>query len=212
MRSIVLLVFLLVAMPFALAQVTTGSLQGVVVDPNKAVIAGATVRVTNVDTGATRETTTNSEGFYRITNLTPGDRYRVEVTATGFSPGVQENVPVRLASENTADISVALAGSTEEVNVSGADQQLIQSTQSQLSQQFTPRQLTELPFNGGGIDNLALLVPGVSTTGDASFSNGVGISANGNRGRSNNFQIDGQDNNDNSIAGPPNANKHGSRW
>ncbi len=134
--------------------------------------------------------------------LTPGDRYRVEVTATGFSPGVQENVPVRLASENTADISVALAGSTEEVNVSGADQQLIQSTQSQLSQQFTPRQLTELPFNGGGIDNLALLVPGVSTTGDASFSNGVGISANGNRGRSNNFQIDGQDNNDNSIAGP----------
>ncbi len=81
MRSIVLLVFLLVAMPFALAQVTTGSLQGIVVDPNKAVIAGATVRVTNVDTGATRETTTNSEGFYRITNLTPGDRYRVEVTA-----------------------------------------------------------------------------------------------------------------------------------
>ncbi|HEY0545561.1 MAG TPA: TonB-dependent receptor, partial [Pyrinomonadaceae bacterium] len=57
------------------------------------------------------------------------------------------------------------------------------------------------PFNGS-IDNLALLTPGVVTPGDADFTNGVGISANGNRARSNNFQIDGQDNNDNSVAGP----------
>src|SRR4030095_911769 len=63
-------------------------------------------------------------------------------------------------------------------------------------------QMTQLPFNGGAIDNLALLTPGVLTPGDTDFTNGVGISANGNRGRSNNFQIDGQDNNDNSVAGP----------
>src|SRR4029077_12664118 len=81
-------------------------------------------------------------------------------------------------------------------------QPLIQSTQNQLSQAYNTRQLTQLPINGGLVDNLALLTPGVATTGDAVFTNGVNLSANGNRGRSNNFQIDGQDNNDNSVAGP----------
>ena len=109
-------------------------------------------------------------------------------------------MPVRLGQENSADVQVGVGTVTTDVQVSG-DAPLIQSTQSQLSQSFTPRQLTQLPFNGL-IDNLALLTPGVVTPGDADFTNGVGISANGNRGRSNNFQIDGQDNNDNSVAGP----------
>src|ERR687896_325545 len=73
------------AAPLARAQVTTGNLQGVVTDPQKAVIAGATVKVTNVETGRSVETTTNDEGFYRVTNLLPGDRYRIEVTAPGFA-------------------------------------------------------------------------------------------------------------------------------
>jgi hypothetical protein len=184
----------------ATAQVTTGSLQGVVLDPNGAAVAGATVRITNAETGISRETTTNAEGFYRVTNLLPGERYRVEVTATGFAGQTVENIVVRVATENTADIRVGLAGATETVDVT-SETGLIDSAQSQLSTNYTPQQLTQLPFVGS-IDNLALLTPGVVTPGDADFTNGVGISANGNRGRSNNFQIDGQDNNDNSVAGP----------
>jgi hypothetical protein len=183
-----------------MSQVTTGTLQGVVVDPNKAVVNGATVKVTNVDTGLSRQTTTNDEGFYRVTNLIPGERYRVEVTASGFAAKTVENVVVRLATDNSADVALELVGATAKVEIT-AETPLIQSTQSQLSQVYTPKQLTQLPFNGL-VDNLALLTPGVVTPGDADFTNGVGISANGNRARSNNFQIDGQDNNDNSIAGP----------
>jgi hypothetical protein len=183
-----------------LAQTTTGNLQGVVQDQNKANVVGATVKITNADTGISRETTTNDEGFYRITNLLPGEHYKVEVTAQNFAPKTVDGVVVRLATENSADVQLDIAGATAKVEIT-AEQPLIQSNQSQLSQVYTPKQLTQLPFNGL-VDNLALLTPGVVTPGDADFTNGVGISANGNRARSNNFQIDGQDNNDNSVAGP----------
>ncbi|HYP29148.1 MAG TPA: carboxypeptidase-like regulatory domain-containing protein, partial [Blastocatellia bacterium] len=154
--------------PNVMAQVTTGNLQGVVTDPNKAVIAGATVRITNMDTGRTVETTTNDEGFYRVTNLIPGDRYRIEITSSGFSKTL-ENVPVRLGIENSADIMADVAGTGEVVDIS-AGAQLIESTQSQLSTNYTPEQLTQLPYVGS-IDNLALLTPGVVTPGDTDFAN-----------------------------------------
>ncbi|MFL6228053.1 MAG: carboxypeptidase regulatory-like domain-containing protein [Pyrinomonadaceae bacterium] len=197
-----LVAFVIACAPLAAAQVTTGALQGVVKDPNGAVVSGAAVKVTNVDTGNARETTTNEEGFYRVTNLTPGSNYTVEVTAQGFSSQRAEHVAVRLATENSADIQVSVGGSNVTVDVTGNSEQILQTTQNQLSTSYSPAQLTQLPFNGGAIDNLALLTPGITTPGDTDFANGVGISANGNRGRSNNFQIDGQDNNDNSVAGP----------
>src|SRR5258707_15348193 len=68
----------------ALGQVTTGSVQGVVRDPNGAVVSGATVHVTNVDTGVTTDATTNNEGFFSVPNLQPGRNYRVTVNASGF--------------------------------------------------------------------------------------------------------------------------------
>lgn len=180
---------------------TTGNLQGIVRDPNGAVVAGATVKVTNVETGQVRETTTNENGLYRVVNLNPGQNYQVEVSSTGFSNRIIENVVVRLATENSVDVELGVSGATGEVTVTG-EAPLINSTQNQLSTSYSQRQLTELPYNGGSIDNLALLTPGVVTPGDSDFTNGVGISSNGNRGRSNNFQLDGQDNNDNSVAGP----------
>jgi len=98
-------------------------------------------------------------------------------------------------------VSLGIAGSENVVTVT-QDAAILETQQNQLSQSYTPKQLTQLPINGGAIETFALLTPGVVTPGDADFTNGVGISANGNRGRSNNFQIDGQDNNDNSVAGP----------
>jgi hypothetical protein len=191
---------MLLAAPSA-AQVTTGSLQGVVFDQNKGVLANATVTVTNTQTGQAREAQTNSQGFYRVTNLIPGDSYKIEIKVSGFAPKTLEKVAVLLGTDNNVDVTLSVATSQEVVQVT-ADATLIETTQSQLSTQYTTRQLTQLPFNGGAVDNLALLTPGVLTPGDTDFTNGVGISANGNRGRSNNFQIDGQDNNDNSVAGP----------
>lgn len=191
---------LLTAFPI-MAQVTTGSLQGVVKDPNGAVVAGATVRISNTETGQVRETQTNGEGYYRVTNLLPGDKYKVEISANGFSNQTLEGVGIRLATENNLDAQLSLQGATGVVTVTDTGE-ILQTTQNQLKTDFSQKQLTQLPINGGAIDSLALLVPGVLTPGDTDFTNGVGISANGNRGRSNNFQIDGQDNNDNSVSGP----------
>src|SRR2546423_4385014 len=202
-KSCVLFVVVFFTATVALAQVTTGSIQGVVTDPNKAAVPGVAVKITNVDTGITREATTNDEGFYRVTNLQPGNHYRVEISKSGFAPAKVENLVVHIATENSADLSFnQVSGASGTVTVTAEEQSLISTNQNQLTTNYSQKQLTQLPFNGGLIDNLALLTPGIVTPGDADFTNGVGISANGNRGRSNNFQIDGQDNNDNSVAGP----------
>lgn len=198
--SVFVVLCVVLAVSSVMAQ-TTGNLQGVVRDPNKAVVAGASVKVSNTATGQVRETTTNEDGLYRVVNLLPGEAYKIEVAATGFDNKIIENVSVRLATENSVDIELGVQGATGVVTVTG-EAPLINSTQNQLSTSYSQRQLTQLPYNGGSIDNLALLTPGVITPGDTDFTNGVGISANGNRGRSNNFQLDGQDNNDNSVAGP----------
>ena len=73
----------------------------------------------------------------------------------------------------------------------------------QVTTTFDTQQVSQLPVSGG-FDELALLIPGVVATHGENFSNtnGTGISSNGQRGRSNNFEIDGQANNDNSVAGP----------
>jgi len=101
-RLVTLLALVAFTVPAVTAQVTTGNLSGTVLDPNGAAVAGATVKVTNADTGISREATTNSEGFYRVTNLIPGANYRVEVTATGFASQPVEHISVRAATENVA--------------------------------------------------------------------------------------------------------------
>src|SRR5262245_3828884 len=117
-RVVVILMSLLFTAITAVAQVTTGNLQGVVKDPNGAVVAGASVKVTNVDTGIVKETVTNEEGFYRITNLLPGTNYKIDVSAQGFTPAAVEKVVVRLATENNVDIGFTqAAGATGTVVV-----------------------------------------------------------------------------------------------
>jgi outer membrane receptor protein involved in Fe transport len=194
-------VFCLLLSVSVFAQVTSGNLQGIVSDQTGAVIPGAIVRIVNPQTGQSRETTTNNDGFYRFTSLAPSEVYIIEAAAANFASTRIENIIVRIGTENTRNVALGLVGQEATVIVTG-DSAILETSQSQLSQSYNTRQLTELPILGGAIETFALLTPGVVTPGDADFTNGVGISANGNRGRSNNFQIDGQDNNDNSVAGP----------
>jgi Carboxypeptidase regulatory-like domain len=190
---------LLLSAAIALGQ-TTGSLEGIVKDNTGAAIAGASVKVTNSETGQSRLTQTNSDGLYKITNLQFGLSYQVEVSAQNFEVKQVKDVAVRIGTGTSVNIELNVKGVAEEVTITG-NAELLNSTESQLSTSYSQKQVQQLPFGGGGIDNLALLTPGVISP-PTPFSNGVGISANGNRGRSNNFQLDGQDNNDNSVAGP----------
>ena len=187
----------------AMAQATTGTLKGTVVDPNGQVIAGATVTARNEGTRIEVSSTANSEGSFVFATLPPG-KYTVSVApSSGFKSHAVTGVDVRLGTETDIKIELEIGTPTETVTVTGNTSEIVQTT-SQLSTSFETRKVEELPSNsaGGGIDTLALLAPGVVPGFGNVNQNGVTLSVNGNRARSNNFTLDGTDNNDLSIGGP----------
>ncbi len=188
-----------------MAQATTGSLRGTVADPNGGVIAGATVTVKNEGTGsASSPVTTSGEGTYDIPALQPGT-YTVTVEASGFKRAVSTGVMVKIGTVNPLDVSLEAGNVAETVTVTANTEEVVQRDQAQISTTIETRRIADLPSNGagGGIDTLALLAPGViNQRSTGANTNGTGLSVNGNRGRSNNFQIDGADNNDLSVSGP----------
>ena len=187
-----------------MAQATTGTLKGTVVDPNGAVVAGASVTVKNEATGVEETTTTSGEGNFTVPNLLPG-KYTVTIAPpSGFSTKAVTGVDIRVAMDTDLRVELAVGSPSETVTVTGNTEEIIQSTSSQISASFETRKVEELPSNaaGGGIDTLALLAPGVVPGFGNVNSNGTTLSVNGNRARSNNFTLDGTDNNDLSIGGP----------
>src|SRR3954447_5940911 len=189
-----------------MAQVVKGSISGTVTDPQGAVVSGATVKAINDATGATLATTSDSSGTFHF-NLIPVGTYRVEMTAAGFKTTVQNNIVVAAGRDSgLGAIPLTVGEVTTAVEVT-ADAPLIETTQSQVTNTFAGTQLTTFAgiTENQGLDNLALFIPGVSAAHDNGLSNtngGTGFSVNGLRGRNNDQQIDGQNNNDNSVGGP----------
>ncbi|HXE90806.1 MAG TPA: TonB-dependent receptor [Terriglobales bacterium] len=198
-----LFVLLLLTASLAFGQgIVTGSISGTVVDQQQAVISGAKVTAEDVGTSQKYSTTTDNTGAFTIRAL-PVGTYNVSIEATGFQQLRIRNVAVSAGKDFLLGAKTLSIGAAEVVNVESTPP-VVESTTAQVSTSFEARKVDELPGVFGGADVLALLVPGVVDTADAQFSNsnGTGISSNGQRGRSNNFQIDGQSNNDNSVAGP----------
>lgn len=195
----------LISCAATMGQVLKGSISGTAVDPNGAVIPGATVKATNSDTGAELKTTTDNSGLFRF-NLIPSGNYKVEVGAAGFQTAVQNAVEVVAGRDSSVNVKLTIGEASTTVDVT-AEAPLIETSQSQVTNTFTSSQLSTFAGvqENEGLDNLALFVPGVSPSRDNNFSNlngGTGFSVNGLRGRNNDQQIDGQNNNDNSVAGP----------
>ncbi|HXU39474.1 MAG TPA: carboxypeptidase regulatory-like domain-containing protein, partial [Blastocatellia bacterium] len=189
--------------PAALAQATTGSLRGVVSDDKGAVIAGADVSAKNDNTGSENKTKSNGDGLYNFSQLAPGT-YTLTVQKQGFKKQEFQQVTVSIGKDATIDATLMAGLASETVTVTATGEELIQKEQVQVSSTFEARKVAELPSNiaGGGIDTLALLAPGVVPGVGNVNSNGTTFSVNGQRARSNNFTIDGGDNNDLSIGGP----------
>lgn len=188
----------------AYGQAQSGTLRGTVTDPNGGVVAGATVTAKNSASGASSPTTTTGDGIYSIPNLPPG-KYSVTVEQTGFSKKAVTDVTIGLGAIVDLPISLAVGAPSETVTVTSTGEELVTKDQAQISTTFETRKIEDLPSNGagGGLDTLALLAPGVVASRNSGVNtDGAGLSVNGNRGRSNNFQIDGSDNNDLSIGGP----------
>jgi carboxypeptidase family protein len=190
----------------SVGQVLKGSISGTVTDPQGAVVSGAQVKATNTATGAVLTTTSDSSGLFRF-NLIPAGDYKVEVAAKGFKTAVQNGVLVSAGRDTGLGALKLTVGETSTTVEVTAEAPLIETSQAQVTNTFSGTQLSTFAGvqENEGLDNLALFVPGVSSSRDNNFSNtngGGGFSVNGLRGRNNDQQIDGQNNNDNSVAGP----------
>ncbi|MBI3950648.1 MAG: TonB-dependent receptor, partial [Acidobacteria bacterium] len=177
------------------AQTIYGSISGTVFDPRGAVVVGAQVTIKNLETGLTREATTNEQGLYRVTTL-PSGRYSVQVAGTGFRTLIRQPVTVSVAVDSAVDVVMEPTAGQEVMTVT-AEAPIVELTKSQLSKSVDSRRILELPGRNA-LTGLALLQPG--TTPNNNGRPGSGFTVNGGRTRSNNFTIDGANNNDQSLS------------
>ncbi len=187
------------------AQVVKGSIIGSVVDSTGAVVPGAQIEVRDPSTSATGRAVSDSTGGFKIPLLAIGT-YDLTVTKVGFRKLSVVGVGVTAASTTSVGaLQLEVGQATTTVEVSAAAP-LIEAEQAQVTNSLSGSTLSQLPMVMGneGMDELAVLLPGVSNSRDNNYANenGVGFTANGIRGRNNDQQIDGQANNDNSVTGP----------
>ncbi|HEY6215903.1 MAG TPA: TonB-dependent receptor [Pyrinomonadaceae bacterium] len=167
---------------------TTGAIGGVVTNPNKEVVPGASVTVKNAGTNKEDSATTDDSGRFKVPNLQPGN-YSVTVNSSGFSPMTQENVVVEIGRETNLEVALSLGPVTGTVDVS-AEAPVINTTQQDFSSNINQTSINELPINGRRWSNFALLTPGAVPDGTFGLISFRGIS-----GLLNNNTIDGGDNN-----------------
>ena len=169
------LLFALAAMPAPIfAQATTGTISGTVTDESKAVLPGATIQVTNVETGATRALTTDERGRFRALSLPPG-LYSVSAEMAGFQPAKRDQLTLEIGRDVTADVQLKIGALTDQVTVQGAVSN-VELSSAVAGGVVSPTQIAELPLNGRSFMQLATLQPGVvmsrGTTAD--FTGGFG--------------------------------------
>src|SRR5215475_1445894 len=171
----------LLASPVASGQTTTATLSGVIRDASGAVIPEARIGVTNINTGATRETTTNGVGRYNLTNLGPG-QYEVRAERDGFR-AAQSNVTLTIGGAAILDLTLQIGNMSEVVEVK-QEEPLIEPTKAEVSRVVNEQTIESLPIIGRNFVDFAKLssgvAPGRENTGGGAFKEpdtGVGSAA-----------------------------------
>ncbi len=185
----------------AFGQAMDGNLVGVVSDKTGALVAGATVEITNQATNQKVTAKSASDGTYRFANLALG-RYKLTVTQTGFTAATTANIPVELNRQSTINVTLEVGNVATTVEVVEAAA-TIDTTTSNVVQNFTAMQAIQLPVSATGalgVINLSLLGSGVTTQGGVGY--GTGPSVGGQRPTNNNFMVEGIDVNNRSVTGP----------
>lgn len=189
----------------AFGQGTTGQLSGTVTDPNGAVVSGAGIKITNLDTNAERETTTGDNGDFAFQLLPPG-RYRIETTAAGFQTVGIEAV-VNITETTTLDVPLAVAGANPNIVDVTAETPVLQTETSQNGRVVTGETLNQLPLPTRNFQQLLTLSPGAQSSVSNTTELGRGdatISVNGQRTTSNSVRINGVDANSIGTNSTPN--------
>ncbi|MGA2808580.1 MAG: carboxypeptidase-like regulatory domain-containing protein, partial [Terracidiphilus sp.] len=197
-------------------QGTSASLTGNVTDSSGAVVSGATVSITNVDTNFTQTVKTDGVGNYQLRPLPIGN-YSLRIEATGFGRYLQNGIVLTASLAATQDVHLKVgAGKAETVAVT-ADAELINTSSAELGTTVGEAAIADLPLNGRDPSSLVLLAPGTANViqrgGEGiqpgfSFSTETGASSNGGRQGSTFYMLDGVSNMDNynSLTAPfPNS-------
>jgi len=182
------------------AQSNAADLQGTVRDPKGAVVAGATITARGTATNSSRDATTNDDGFYKITNLSPGE-YEVTVKVANYKTAVIPSVRLTVGQTVNQDIPLEVGDLTAVVTVTAASPNIVETTATSVSATVDQQRITSLPINERNYLSFAL------TTSTVGRDNGrpigpaptTGLNFGGQRGRSNLVQVDGADNTDNSV-------------
>jgi len=183
------------------AQTPTGTVVGTITDSSGAALPNATVTIRDIGTGTTRTTVSSNVGAYEFTTLHPSN-YEITVEATGFRKAIQNNVNVAVGDVIRADIKMQVGATQEIVEVKG-EAPLIEPDKSSVSYGVAPVQIQTLPILNRNFINLALITPG--SLPQAPGTQAGGFSVSGMRAQSNNFTLDGVNNNDPQVNGPLNA-------
>ncbi len=169
---------LLLAQPCPVfSQSITGDILGTVQDPSGAIIPGAKVTLTAVDTGVGLTTTTDDGGNYLFAQLKPG-HYRVAASKEGFQTRTISDIELLVGQRPRVDITLQLGAVTQTVEVSAGGVQLLETQTSSMGQVIQERPIVELPLDGRNFIQLTVLSAGVAPIGTgtspASFWTGAG--------------------------------------
>ena len=173
----------------AMAQTSgAGAIAGTIMDVNHAVIPGALVTVTNVDTGIVRSYTTNSSGLYAAPFLQPG-HYKVHASAANFGTVEAKDLTLQVGETLTIDLNLTVKSATTTVEVSAAPQ-MLDLEKTEVSQVVDQELIESLPVNARNWSSFVLLTPGVTQDGGSGLISFHGIS-----GLYNQNYVDGANNN-----------------
>ena len=183
------------------AQLPSGSIGGIAKDPGGRVVQGAQITTDNRQ-GTLRESKTNADGAFTISDVAPGS-YTVVLRSAGFAEVRYINVLVEPGKATTLDTTFQIATQASTVNVGAGATQQVDVTESMLQGQISSSTIESIPLNGRNFLELAFLVPGnrPAPTFDPTKTNTLEISSAGGFGRGGNILVDGADNNDEVVGG-----------
>jgi Carboxypeptidase regulatory-like domain/TonB-dependent Receptor Plug Domain len=189
---------LAISAPVALAQVDQGTILGTVEDKTGAVIPGATVILTNIDTGLTLERKTNGSGIYVFSPLKIGN-YKVSATASGFETTSHQGLHLDIQQLLNVVLMLLPGSVSQTVTVSSAAP-LLQTQDAAVGQVISAKTINDTPLNGRNWVYIAQLTAGVAPPFGNTRGSGTGdFVVNGQRAEQNNFILDGVDNNTNLV-------------
>src|SRR6266487_236453 len=182
------------------AQSDAADLRGFVRDQQGAVVPNATVTARNPATNSSRVGNTNDQGFYQITNLTPGD-YELTVEAPNFKKAVLPAVKLTVGQRADLDIALEAGQISEVVTISGAATELVETSKTAIATTIDQERIANLPINERNYLSFALTTSTVGRDNGRPIGSAptTGLNFGGQRGRSNLVQVDGADNTDNSV-------------